>query len=88
MTKLKKVRSKTTVSEAIRGLVLRGLTNAEIWKRVQRRFKLPDAHRWYPAWYRADMVRQGLIGRREAHLHALGHGHKYKLANQPESAAA
>lgn len=51
----------TSMAEFVRGLILKGEDNAAVWKKMQRRFELPDDKRWYPAWYRGDMRRKGLL---------------------------
>lgn len=56
----KKTSSRRTVSSVIRGLIEDGLSNKEIWEKVKSEFKLDDAKRSYPAWYRSEMRRKDL----------------------------
>lgn len=55
---------KLTVAGFIRSLVDQGKTNEEIWKLAQPKFKMPEAHRHYPGWYRAEMMRKKIAARR------------------------
>jgi len=50
-----------SLSATIRGLILKGLDNAAIWAQVQPAFNLDDKKRHYPAWYRAQMRRDGQL---------------------------
>lgn len=53
---------KITVSSVIKANIYKGLSNAEIWGIVEQMFGLDKKTRGhYPAWYRAQMRRQGLI---------------------------
>lgn len=54
-----KAERKETCASAIRALVRKGKTNPEIWAVVQGAFGLSDDKKWYPGWYRAQMVRKG-----------------------------
>lgn len=50
-----------SLSATIRGLILKGLDNAAIWAEVQPAFGLDDKKRHYPAWYRGQMRRAGVL---------------------------
>lgn len=50
-----------SLSTTIRGLILKGLDNAAIWAQVQPAFNLDDKKRHYPAWYRGQMRRAGVL---------------------------
>lgn len=49
------------LSTTIRSLILKGLDNAAIWAQVQPAFNLDDKKRHYPAWYRGQMRRAGVL---------------------------
>lgn len=53
--------NKRTVSAVARGLIADGKSNDEVWKLIKAEFKLDDAKKGYPAWYRAEMKRKGLL---------------------------
>jgi hypothetical protein len=59
-TKVSEPKSET-VSSVARKLIVGGKTNLEVWDIIKERFGLDDAKRGYPAWYRGDMRRKGLI---------------------------
>ena len=48
-----------TISSRARELVLEGLTNEEVWIKLQPEFNLSDSKKWYPAWYRCEQRRKG-----------------------------
>lgn len=50
-----------TVSSVARDLIVAGKTNAEVWEVISKEFNLDDGKKGYPAWYRADCKRKGLI---------------------------
>lgn len=50
-----------TVSTAARELIVAGKTNAEVWEVIKKEFDLDDSKKSYPAWYRSDCKRKGLI---------------------------
>lgn len=52
---------KHTVSSVARDLIVAGKTNAEVWEVISKEFNLDDGKKGYPAWYRADCKRKGLI---------------------------
>lgn len=52
---------KRTVSSVCRTLIAEGKTDEEVWEAVRLLFDLPDSKKGYPAWYRADMKKKGLI---------------------------
>lgn len=58
--KPKRVKGKT-VSSVAREMILAGATNKEVWEELQRLFGLDDKKRGYPAWYRSDLRRKGMI---------------------------
>lgn len=51
---------KPTVANAIRELVRAGKDNDAIWAKIQPQFKLSDDKKWYPGWYRAEMIRKNI----------------------------
>lgn len=53
--------AKRTVTSVVREMIFGGLTNAEIWAAIKEEFKLDDKKKSYPAWYRADAKRRGLL---------------------------
>lgn len=53
--------TKRTVSSVARDLIVAGKTNAEVWEVISKEFNLDDGKKGYPAWYRADCKRKGLI---------------------------
>ena len=52
---------KQTVSSVCRQLIAEGKTNEEVWSIVKPLFDMPDTKKGYPAWYRADMKKKGLL---------------------------
>lgn len=50
-----------TVASRCKELVLKGLSNSEIWEIVQPEFSMSDAKRSYPGWYRNSLKREGKI---------------------------
>ena len=50
-----------TVSTVARELIVAGKTNVEVWAIIQKEFGLDDSKKSYPAWYRSDCKRKGLI---------------------------
>ena len=50
-----------TVSTVARELIVAGKTNLEVWAVIQKEFDLDDSKKSYPAWYRSDCKRKGLI---------------------------
>lgn len=69
---------KATISGTCRDLIRSGKTNEEVWAIVQPMFKMPDHHKHYPGWYRAQMVRAGELSKAKAK----------KTAHSPEPAPA
>jgi len=53
--------SKRTVSTVARELIVAGKTNLEVWAVIQKEFDLDDSKKSYPAWYRSDCKRKGLV---------------------------
>jgi len=53
--------SERTVSSVARALVIEGKSNDEIWKVLKQEFKLDPSKKHYPAWYRSEAKRKGLI---------------------------
>lgn len=53
--------TKRTVSTAARELIVAGKTNLEVWAIIQKEFDLDDSKKSYPAWYRSDCKRKGLV---------------------------
>jgi len=52
---------RVSVSSVARELILAGKSNTEVFAALQKQFKLDDKKKSYPAWYRADMTRKGLL---------------------------
>lgn len=50
-----------TVSTVARELIVAGKTNLEVWAIIQKEFDLDDSKKSYPAWYRSDCKRKGLV---------------------------
>jgi hypothetical protein len=50
-----------TVSAVARELIVAGKTNLEVWAVIQKEFDLDDSKKSYPAWYRSDCKRKGLV---------------------------
>lgn len=50
-----------TVSTVARELIVAGKTNLEVWVVIQKEFDLDDSKKSYPAWYRSDCKRKGLV---------------------------
>lgn len=60
-SKERREKDKRTVSSVARTMVLDGCTNSEIWAILKEEFSLDDTKKGYPAWYRADAKRRGLL---------------------------
>ncbi len=56
-----KAEKKVSVSQAMRDLIIAGKTNDEVWAKVKEQFNLDDSKKHYPAWYRSDLKKKGLI---------------------------
>ena len=52
---------RVTVSSVARELILKGLDNQKIFDQLHEQFGLDVSKKWYPAWYRSDMRRKGLL---------------------------
>ena len=52
---------KATVSSTARELIKQGMGNEQVWVVLKDHFKLADSKKHYPAWYRAQMKRDGLL---------------------------
>lgn len=50
-----------SISSVARQLILDGKTNNEVWEQLQRQFNVDGTKKHYPAWYRSEMKRKGLI---------------------------
>ena len=50
-----------SVAGFMKGLIVAGKTNAEVWTLAQAKFDLPDEKKSYPAWYRRDLTKRGEI---------------------------
>lgn len=50
-----------TVTSVARELIVAGKTNDEVWDALVKEFKLSDSKKSYPAWYRRDCKKRGLI---------------------------
>lgn len=50
-----------SVSSVARALLAAGKTNEQVWAVIKAEFKLDDGKKGYPAWYRAEMLRKGLL---------------------------
>jgi hypothetical protein len=49
---------KPSVASVARGLILAGKTNEEVFGALHKQFELPEEKKHYPAWYRAQLVRE------------------------------
>lgn len=61
---------KDTIAFLARSLIAKGYDNERVFTALQKRFGkklVPDTHRGYPAWYRQDAVKRGLLTKREAY---------------------
>lgn len=58
-TKQPRAERVNTCSAVARALIRAGKTNAEVWAAIKTQFNLDDKKRGYPAWYRADLRKQG-----------------------------
>lgn len=56
-----KKQAKVTVSSVARELLKQGMSNEQVWEQLKATFKLDDGKKHYPAWYRAQMKRDGLL---------------------------
>lgn len=61
MSKLTTKKVRATVAGTVRKMVLAGKSNKQIWSVLKLNYKLDDTKKHYPAWYRAQMRRQGLL---------------------------
>ena len=52
---------KVSVASFMRGLILAGKTNDEVFAAAQKELKIDGAKKNYPAWYRAELKRNGRI---------------------------
>lgn len=56
-----------TVSAVARELILKGLTNDQVFKKLQQKFgknRINEDHAHYPCWYRCELRRKGLLPKR------------------------
>lgn len=53
--------AKVTVSSRAREMIIAGKTNDEVWAMMKKEFRLDDSKKSYPAWYRRECVKKGLI---------------------------
>lgn len=42
-------------------MIQKGATNAEVWEALRAAFNMPETHSYYPSWYRARLVMDGVI---------------------------
>lgn len=52
---------KPSVASVARELILAGLDNAAVFTKLHEQFGLDDGKKHYPAWYRSDLKRKGLL---------------------------
>jgi hypothetical protein len=52
---------KVNISDLIRGMILGGSTNEEIWEVLKTKYNFPHSKRSYPTWYRCRMLKKGLL---------------------------
>jgi len=52
--------ARVTISSTARALIMAGKKNDEIFKALQKQFKLDDSKKYYPTWYRGELRRQGI----------------------------
>jgi hypothetical protein len=69
---------KPTMSSVARDMILAGKTNEEVTAALKAKFGLPEKHKHYASWYRADLVRKGALAKATAK----------KTAHAPKPAAA
>lgn len=50
-----------SVSGRCRELILEGYTNKEVWAAIKEEFELDENKKYYPAWNRGKLKREGLI---------------------------
>lgn len=50
-----------TVAGVARELILAGLSNHEVFVKLQEQFGIGDEKKHYPSWYRCDLKRKGLL---------------------------
>jgi hypothetical protein len=53
-----------TVSDICRKFIIEDpkRSNADVWALLKKQFPtLPEEHKWYPAWYRSQLRRKGLL---------------------------
>jgi len=53
--------NKRCVSSVARQMVVDGKTNEQIWEILVNEFKLDEAKKSYPKWYRNEMLKKGFI---------------------------
>lgn len=55
---------------AAREFIKAGKSNAAVLEMLRAQFGLPEAHNYYPVWYRAHAVKNGVVTRAFAAEHA------------------
>ncbi|MGC3997496.1 MAG: hypothetical protein QM767_08370 [Anaeromyxobacter sp.] len=50
-------------------LIQQGKSNVEVWAALRAAFDMPDHHSYYPVWYRAKLVQDGVITKEFARQH-------------------
>ncbi len=63
-------RRERSMSSVATEMVVAGKTNAEVFTALQEEFALPDSKRSYPAWYRNNAIKKGLVTKEFAKAHA------------------
>jgi len=53
--------SARNVSTVARMMLIQGFSNAEVFAALQAEFNLPLSRKGYPAWYRAELTREGVL---------------------------
>lgn len=49
-----------SLSHVARSLILSGKTNAQVFEALKKQFKIGDAKKSYPGWFRSQMLRDGV----------------------------
>jgi len=57
-------KAKTTISSVCRTMIIAGRSDGQIWAALRRTFQIDEGKRYYLGWYRAEVVRKGLIKER------------------------
>lgn len=50
-----------SISKIIQGMILKGMSNQQIWDVMKQQYGLDDSKKYYPAWNRSEMRRSGKL---------------------------